>query len=248
MSVGIAAHRRAGAILHGDGYAIGGGGSAGKSLDVVVTFKIEPKWHIYWKNPGDSGEATKIDWKLPEGWKADGLRYQVPHAIDVGCLVNYGYEREATLIARLAAPADYDGSPVNITGEASYLICKEACIPGSRKFAFDLPGKAMNEQSLSAARSLMPTPMPAPVKASYEDDKLVLRFGMAKVKCAYFFPENSLLANHSATQTLKATASGNRLEIPLSEYLTDRPKKVAGVLRVTHEDASVRGYDVELKP
>ena len=28
---------------------------------------LEPGWHVYWQNPGDSGEPPQIHWALPEG-------------------------------------------------------------------------------------------------------------------------------------------------------------------------------------
>jgi len=221
---------------------------AGKAIEVVVKVGIEPGWHIYWKNPGDSGSATTIDWSLPKGWAAVGLRYQVPHLINAGGIINFGYENEAMLIARLMPPEAYDGSPVTIGGEASYLICKEACVPGTRKFSIDLPGKPLSDRFVSTARAKLPIPFPGMIAMSYAAKKLVIQFEMGNVKSAYFFAENSLLADHSATQRLTSSGSANRLEIPLSDYLIDHPKTVAGVLSVTREDASIRGYDLELKP
>ena len=34
---------------------------------VGIRLTIEPGWHIYWKNPGDSGMATRVQWKAPKG-------------------------------------------------------------------------------------------------------------------------------------------------------------------------------------
>jgi thiol:disulfide interchange protein DsbD len=89
-------------------------------LDVALEFQLEPGWHIYWKNPGDSGEATTVKWNLPEGWSEVDLMFPTPHAIDAGGVINYGYENKVTLLARLKPPVDYSGETVNLTGEASY--------------------------------------------------------------------------------------------------------------------------------
>src|SRR4051812_25492822 len=62
----------------------------GKPFDVGVLFKIKPGWHVYWKNPGDSGIATSVDFKLPDGFTVGELQFPVPERIDApGGIVNY---------------------------------------------------------------------------------------------------------------------------------------------------------------
>src|SRR5678815_3819103 len=50
----------------------------GQPFHVGVLLKIKPQWHVYWKNPGESGVATILDLKLPEGFKASPVQYPVP--------------------------------------------------------------------------------------------------------------------------------------------------------------------------
>jgi DsbC/DsbD-like thiol-disulfide interchange protein len=35
-------------------------------------------WHIYWQNPGDSGEPPRIKWQLPSGVTATALEWPTP--------------------------------------------------------------------------------------------------------------------------------------------------------------------------
>ena len=39
----------------------------GKPLTVGLRLRMIPHWHTYWKNPGDSGLPTRIQWELPPG-------------------------------------------------------------------------------------------------------------------------------------------------------------------------------------
>lgn len=39
----------------------------GKPFCVALRLKMDEHWHIYWKNPGDSGLPPKIEWNLPDG-------------------------------------------------------------------------------------------------------------------------------------------------------------------------------------
>jgi thiol:disulfide interchange protein DsbD len=217
-------------------------------FDVALEFQLEPGWHIYWKNPGDSGEATTVKWNLPEGWSDMGLLFPTPHAIDAGGVINYGYENKVTLLARLKPPVDYSGETVNLTGEASYLICKEACVPGSRKISLTLPAKPVDSKKWSALLGTFPQKLDAPISSTVTGRSLVISIKSEHIANAHFFPESATVIDHSATQRLDRTTGGFKLTIPVSKYSTSRPEKVAGVLVLTKDDASVCGYQVELTP
>ena len=42
----------------------------GSTAIVAVRQDIEPGWHTYWRNPGDSGGATTLTWTVPAGIRA----------------------------------------------------------------------------------------------------------------------------------------------------------------------------------
>src|ERR1700681_2531565 len=44
----------------------------GQSFWVVLEFNIRDGWHTYWRNPGDSGQATTLQWRLPPGFTVGG--------------------------------------------------------------------------------------------------------------------------------------------------------------------------------
>ena len=46
----------------------------GEPFWVGLRQTIRPKWHTYWKNPGDSGLPTEITWKLPEALAGGVMR------------------------------------------------------------------------------------------------------------------------------------------------------------------------------
>ena len=57
-------------------------------------FKLEPGWHVYWKNAGDSGEPPRMKWTLPDGIKAGPLQFPAPKRLPLGPLMDFGYEDE----------------------------------------------------------------------------------------------------------------------------------------------------------
>ena len=46
------------------------GVTPGGTIAIALEEKIAPGWHTYWKNPGDAGAPSDIQWTLPPGWKA----------------------------------------------------------------------------------------------------------------------------------------------------------------------------------
>jgi DsbC/DsbD-like thiol-disulfide interchange protein len=113
-----------------------------------VLLKIEPKWHLYWKNPVDGGIPTTVELKLPEGFTASAIQYPVPRKFELeGGLVSYGYEDEVMLLATITPPAKIESSPVTVSGEASWLVCQSVCIAGSANVGLSLPvGDAKPDQ------------------------------------------------------------------------------------------------------
>ena len=219
----------------------------GKPIEIALQFDIEPGWHIYWKNPGDSGEPTSIKWNLPEGWKEVDLRFPTPHAIDAGGITNYGFENRVTLIARLRPPANFAEDSRQLTGEASYLICKEACVPGSRKFSVSWPAQPIEPNTWREALFALPKAYTRFIDAKYVGDNLTISFPEKQVSKAYFFAFDGNVVNHSAVQSLAKTGEGYTLTVPLSEFSTSKPAKVDGVLALTIGGVT-RGYDVTLSP
>jgi thiol:disulfide interchange protein DsbD len=63
----------------------------GQPLTVALRLKAIPGWQTYWRNPGDSGQPTAIEWKLPPGYEAGAIHWPEPHKLPIGPLANYGY-------------------------------------------------------------------------------------------------------------------------------------------------------------
>ncbi|HEX5130508.1 MAG TPA: protein-disulfide reductase DsbD domain-containing protein, partial [Usitatibacter sp.] len=101
---------------------------AGKPTAVGLRLRMAEHWHTYWKNPGDSGLPTRIEWQLPEGWKAGEIQWPYPKPLPVGPLMNYGYEDEVLLVADLTpAPGTAPGK-YPVKAKAEWLVCKDICI------------------------------------------------------------------------------------------------------------------------
>lgn len=112
----------------------------GQALRVGLKIRHQPHWHTYWRNPGDSGLPTTVDWTLPMGAQVGEIQWPVPQRLPVGPLVNYGYEGELLLPQLLQVPAQLQpGSTLVLRAQANWLVCREVCIPEGAQLDLRLP-------------------------------------------------------------------------------------------------------------
>ena len=97
----------------------------GDIIWIALRERIEPGWHTYWTNPGDSGETTTVSWKLPPGFETGPVQFPLPSAIPVGPLVNYVYSGEVLLLSRLTVPKDAKPGQAVLKVSAEWLVCKD---------------------------------------------------------------------------------------------------------------------------
>src|SRR4051812_11332120 len=111
----------------------------GRPATVGLKLRMASEWHTYWKNPGDSGLPTRIQWVLPEGWKAGEIQWPYPKNLPVGPLMNYGYEDEVVLLTELTPPADARPGSYPVKAKAEWLVCKDICIPEKGELDLAMP-------------------------------------------------------------------------------------------------------------
>ena len=108
--------------------------SPGSTFRLGFHQAIEPGWHTYWRNPGDSGDRIRFDLSLPETWQVSEVYWPLPGLFSLGPLRNYGYEDEVTLSVDVTVPADADSGPLLVRASATWLVCADICIPEQGEF------------------------------------------------------------------------------------------------------------------
>lgn len=109
--------------------------SAGEKTQLGFHFKPDPGWHVYWKNPGDSGAAPKFEMNSNEG-SIGPIQWPFPKRLPVAHLTNLGYEGEVVylfefeLTDRGLAKRKSAGDVAKISARLEWLVCKEDCVPG----------------------------------------------------------------------------------------------------------------------
>lgn len=97
---------------------------------LAFTFDIDPLWHIYWANPGESGAPTTIEVKAPAGYTVHDIVWSRPSVIP-GEPVTYGYEARAMLFVPIDAPATMTEGQVEFTASIGWMVCRDTCLLGS---------------------------------------------------------------------------------------------------------------------
>lgn len=170
---------------------------AGEPFTVGVRFEIQKDWYIYWRFVGDIGQATSVEWTLPEGFKAGELQWPLPvsHAA-AGDFLNYIYEGETFLFAEITPPGQLPAGPVEIKAKVVWQVCNpEQCVPGNAALSLSLPVGtiAANQAELFAKyRAQIPKKGGAPFQVKWHREKAnefsVDLVGLPKDFKAEFFP------------------------------------------------------------
>jgi DsbC/DsbD-like thiol-disulfide interchange protein len=204
-----------------------------------LRFKLRDNWHIYWRNPGDSGRAVAVSWQLPEDVSVGVLKWPLPTRLPRG---SYGYEEQVVLPVRLnIRPRSIREQRLPITAHVDWQVGREGCISGSATLGIALPlrGAAKVQaaewaRDIQAARATVPKAAPLTWRLSVMSQKhdLLLRVdtGSALTSAGFFpFVENQI--ENSAPQ--EAKRAGRALELRLRKSPLGRdPGSLTGVLVV----------------
>ena len=198
----------------------------GKPLWIGLLFHLDQGWHIYWQNPGDSGEPPKIHWQVPLGFTIGRIRWPQPVRLGSGSIVDYGYEGSVLLMARLApSPRAAAAALPDIAADVKYIVCREVCVPGNTHLtlSFPLAHDASERRALfEQARQELPKPAPMAWKVFAQSDaaRFTLSVGTAShVERATFFPLVPGEIENSAPQEFASAGNGFRLILRKSERL-----------------------------
>ncbi len=138
----------------------------GKPLTAGIRLQMQPGWHTYWRNPGDSGLPTRVRWTLPAGFEAGEVQWPRPMRFGFGPVQSFGYETDVVLPVQIRVPASVAGAEVRLAVHVDWLECQEACLPSKADLSLALPVRAQAHPGaqaalVAAARAQLPVTDPA---------------------------------------------------------------------------------------
>ena len=234
----------------------------GGTLWVDLHLVIAEGWHVYWRNPGDSGLPTEIAWQLPPGFGAGDIAWPAPERFVLGTIGNYGYTDAADLLVPITAPLDLPlDRDAHLAADANWLVCSDICIPGEAKLALDLPVSAAATADpavaplFAAARGRLP--QPARFAARFDASPSALRLLIPSEAIAgvdnprvEFFPLKDGLVDVAKEPTAQPRNDG--IELTLPRLAGPKPGAVPatldGVLVVHGAGGVAQAYSVAAAP
>ena len=239
------------------GVPIGRTPEAAAAQPVWVGLQIThaPEWHTYWKNAGDSGMPTELQWTLPPGVMAGDIAWPLPKKIPIGHLANYGYEGTVLLPVPLIITPEYKpgvlADALDVKLKATWLVCRKECIPQDGEFALKIPlrsSTALNGAAFDAALKSQPADVAGAHQVALKDDgkRLAVRVAGLPVDVRgqplELFPESPGVVVTAATPAKPGEPVGARswsqhwdgdvwtADVPVSPERADSPEKMTLVL------------------
>lgn len=221
----------------------------GQPLTVALRLIPDKHWHTYWRNPGDSGLPTRLDWTLPDGVTAGPIAWPFPERQPIGPLTNFGYSGEHFLLTEITVPADYAADSLTVAARARWLVCEDICIPGEAPVSVTVPVADTTTPSrwadaLQATRQQTPQPLDAPAQYAVADDTVRVQLTADAVPAGaslVYFPGTAELVSNPATPTIRRSDSVIEIAVPTSEFFTTAPEVTNHVLVI--DDARAVVFD-----
>ncbi|MEX2578108.1 MAG: thioredoxin family protein [Verrucomicrobiales bacterium] len=232
----------------------------GEPFTLALRLEIDPTWHTYWINPGETGKPTTLELELPEGFEAGELQFPLPKKFvtDFGfnfVEAGYGYESEVIHPIKVTPPENLKaGDSFTLSGQASWLMCDpNTCVPGSVALSITLQvGEAAtpspNSAAIEDAVSKLPADSDWPMSVTLEGSELAFSVDIPADAIPgdatlAFFPYQSGVLDPLADAEFEIDDNALTVAVPKHEALTEAPESFSALL-VTETATGRTGYRV----
>jgi thiol:disulfide interchange protein/DsbC/DsbD-like thiol-disulfide interchange protein len=194
--------------------------SPGQPFRIGLYFQLQPGWHTYWQNPGDAGQPPNLTFSLPPGVTAGPVAWPTPQRIAEAPVMTYAYTGNVLLPVTITPTAT--NAPLTIHARATWLVCKQICVPEQGEFRLDLPSGAITpspQAPLFAAHDrAMPRPSPWTTHVAPDGTLSVQgpELSPASIAAAWFIPQRAGEIQDDAPQRLSVRDGGFTLALTLA--------------------------------
>lgn len=145
-----------------------------------ISLKLQPGWHTYWRNPGDSGVPPRFDFSKSDNVEAVTVLWPAPAAFEDGAGgESLGYLQKVILPLRIVAKNP--DKPLVLRATVNYAVCERLCVPVEANAELAFTSVASTEDgALLAALDTVPKPAtigdptPVTIRDVKRDGKTVL--------------------------------------------------------------------------
>ncbi|MGZ8900795.1 MAG: protein-disulfide reductase DsbD family protein [Limisphaerales bacterium] len=234
----------------------------GETVLAAVELTSAPEWHTYWRNSGDSGLPTKIEWELPAGVTAGEIQWPIPKKKELLQVAAYVYESTEYLLVPLTIATNANRGAVEIKAQLTWLECEKVCVMQNGSVTNRLTIGTESKPSASAsliekARERLPRMAPFTVNASWTagtnatTKNLVLEWpAQGAAPKPDFYPFEAETYKVQAAVQVENTEGKVRLKkmVTLADGVSKWPETIGGLVVNDTSAKSPAGYEVNLKP
>jgi len=250
--------------------------SSGEPERIGVLFELAPGWHLYWRNPGETGVAPELELEA-KGRAIGPLAWPTPETFREAddLFTTYGYEDRVLLSARMtpaeamAIASPGPGAAIGAAAghvaraRAAVLVCRTQCVPAT--FTLESPlapilserDRARVEALFDEADARVPRPASAlgwRVHASWVagspavdgTDRLALSLE-APGKAMSFMPLVNETLEFGSEQRVSIDSTAGRMTLDLdATRLEAGEDRLRGVVAVEGADGEVRHAEIDV--
>jgi len=224
----------------------------GSDFYVIVKLNIDGEWHVYWKNPGDSGLPTHIEWDTPKGVnKVGGLVWQVPKRIEFSGMINYGLEGEVYLLQKFTTDRATKLDKIKIKADVSWLVCKDICIPQDESVSLELAvgskfKKSSSDGLVNELLASAPKSFESPNSTFEIDDEVSIELkdrpaDLASVTDIYLITE-SIIDNTKPVE-IENDSDEVEIEMSVSPYIETTPAELELLVLYKDKNGKNKSYE-----
>lgn len=204
----------------------------GKPFVVALQFTMDANWHIYWRNPGDSGQQPRVVWQAPKGWTISSLRWPAPEFHADSDINTYVYEGRATLLATVIPR--HIRQKETLKANVNWLVCSDVCLPQSKALSLTFTRAKATKPTASAASILQAEKrarrtMLRAGRATVSGGEIIMQVKQVPAGTYEFFPYQADLVKHAK---YVGESDGRSITFTLgkSPYFNEKPTYLDGIL------------------
>lgn len=228
-----------------------------EEITIATQIDLAPHWHVYWKNPGDSGLPVKIQWELPEGFEIGEIKWPTPDKISYDILVNYGYYDQTILLQTLKAPDVLPEGKVTLKAKVDMLVCNEICIPESSEILLDLndPEKLEEDNAEYIEKAKLKIASPIKGQFIYSELDSFLQLSLkpedrtlltdATADNVEFFPYDWGIINHVAMPEAEVEDGHISIKHERGDQSFEEIETLRGLLVIKGKKGENQGFEIE---
>lgn len=231
-------------------------------IDAAVVIRLEDGWHIYWRNPGDSGMPTSFEFILPEKISVSEIKWTVPKIFEFEGYASYGYEGIAVFPFSIYIPENFNQDEITIELNLRSLICKDVCKPFNKKLSktINLKKNFVADNSVSdlisnASKNIPKKNDKLKLRAKNHSDYVAINISseiikINKIRNVHFIPYENGIFKNSVTQNFSISDSVDELIVEFDPFKTKVPEFLSGILvieLISEEGNSSLAFEVNEK-